>query len=733
MSAPKIAQIALDNPLRTLFDYLVPDHLSAHLVPGCRVWVPFGRRRLIGIFIQFVDHSDIQLKKLKSLQQIIDELPVFDAQTLALLTWAASYYHYSLGAALFTALPPALRKAATRAQLSEYCWLVNPFSMSALKRAPRQQAIYAWCQQQKRSMIPHDQLIQQFPDSQAALKALADKGYLTRQEMALQMSPAASVDSQTLTLSEAQRQVSEQLLSRLDHFNTTLLEGVTGSGKTEVYFSLIERVLRMPASQVLILVPEIGLTPQLLARVKKHFSTEIGVLHSNISEKQRLSIWLKISQGAIRIVIGTRLSVFTPMPQLKLIIIDEEHDASFKQQEGFMYHARDVAIYRAKQADIPVILGSATPSFESLHNVSVDKYNHLPLAQRAHAGQLPVIHTCDMRNQPANAILSSTLTSAMQQHLANNKQVILFLNRRGYAPALFCHDCGWIAQCPRCDANMTYHATRASLICHHCDYQMHKPDTCADCQSSNLILLGHGTQRIEEVLQAEFADYSHIRLDRDSTRNKGSMENILQDIQAHKYQIIIGTQLLSKGHDFPDVSLVGILDIDYGIYSADYRAMERSAQLLIQVAGRAGRRQTQGEVFVQTHNPDHPLLNVLINENYSQFAQQALKTRAEYQLPPYTCHVSLRARATDSQNVHTFLTQARSIAADYLPDQISVQGPITPIMEKKAGQYRAFLILTRPQRGMFYEQIQHWIHQVSAFPAAKRVHWTIDVDPIDAN
>ncbi len=733
MSAPKLARIALDNPLRTLFDYLVPDHLSAHLVPGCRVWVPFGKRRLIGIFIQFTEHSDIELKKLKSLQQVIDEPPVFDAQVLALLTWAAGYYHYSLGAALFTALPPALRKAATHAQLYQSCWLINPLPASALQRAPKQQAIYAWCQQQQQYMIPHDQLKQQFPDSQSALKALSDKGYLTRQEIALQISPATSIDSQALTLSDAQAQVSKQLQSQLEHFNTTLLEGVTGSGKTEVYFSVMDTVLRQPASQILILVPEIGLTPQLLARVEKQFSCEIGVLHSHMSDKQRLSTWLKISRGCLRIVIGTRLAVFTPMPQLKLIIIDEEHDASFKQQEGFLYHARDVAIYRAKQADIPVILGSATPSFESLHNVSIDKFHHLRLTQRAQAGQLPVIHTCDMRNQPAKAILSSTLTRAMQQHLARNKQVILFLNRRGYAPALFCHDCGWIARCPRCDANMTYHATRASLYCHHCDTQMHKPDLCADCQSSNLILLGHGTQRIEEVLQEQFADYSCIRLDRDSTRNKGSMEHILHAIHAHQYQIIIGTQLLSKGHDFPDVSLVGILDIDYGIYSADFRAMERSAQLLIQVAGRAGRRQTQGEVYVQTHNPDHPLLNLLIGADYARYAQEALKTRAEYQLPPYSYHVSLRARATDSQNVHTFLNQAKAIAHDHLSDQISVQGPIIPIMEKKAGQYRAFLLLTRPQRSMLSEQIQHWIERISALPAARRVHWTVDVDPIDAH
>ena len=733
MNTPKFARIALDNPLRTLFDYRIPAHLSAQLVPGCRVWVPFGKRRLIGIFIQFTQHSDIPSKKLKSLQQVIDEPPVFDPQILALLTWAAGYYHYSLGAALFTALPPALRKAETRAQLSHSCWLINSLPDSALQRAPKQQAIYAWCQQQQQATIAHDQLKQQFPDSQSALKALSDKGYLTRQEIALPMSPPACVDSQALTLSNAQAQLSEQLQRQLEHFNTTLLEGVTGSGKTEVYFSVMETVLRAPASQILILVPEIGLTPQLLARVEKQFSCEIGVLHSNMSDQQRVSTWLKISRGRLRIVIGTRLAVFTPMPQLKLIIIDEEHDASFKQQEGFVYHARDVAIYRAKQADIPIILGSATPSFESLHNVRSNKFHHLRLTQRAQAGQLPVIHTCDMRNQPAAAILSSTLTRAMQHHLAQNKQVILFLNRRGYAPTLFCHDCGWIARCPRCDANLTYHATRASLYCHHCDTQAPKPDLCGDCQSSNLILLGHGTQRIEHVLQQQFADYSCIRLDRDSTRSKGSMESILHDIHSHKYQIIIGTQLLAKGHDFPDVSLVGILDIDYGIYSADFRAMERSAQLLIQVAGRAGRRQTQGEVYVQTYNPDHPLLNLLIKTDYAQYAQQALKIRADYQLPPYSYHMALRARATDSQNVHTFLNQAKSIAADYLPAQISIQGPIIPVMEKKAGQYRAFLLLIRPQRGMLSEQIQHWIDQISTLPAARRVHWTIDVDPIDAH
>lgn len=731
MTTTSLAQIALDNPLRKLFDYQIPTELHAQLTPGCRVLVPFGRRMLTGIFIQFTDNSSVPTQKLKQIEAVIDQAPLFNHETLQLIMWAAHYYHTALGCALFTALPPALRKADTHGYLHET--YISPAQSDAekLQRAPKQKAIFTWLLQQPSHAVTQSELQQTFPNSRNAMQSLIEKGYIKSETRVLPSQSQHPIDSHPLSLTPAQSSISEDLLSRLKDFNPSLLEGVTGSGKTEIYFSLIEKVLQTAASQILILVPEIGLTPQLQLRLQQHFSTEIGLLHSNIAETTRYKTWLKISRGDIRIVLGTRLAVFTPMPQLKMIIVDEEHDPSFKQQEGFLYHARDVAIYRAKQNNIPIVLGSATPSFESLHNVSIQKYHHLQLTQRVFSDQLPSIHISDMRAQSTGQILSRPLIDAMQRHLSQGKQVILFLNRRGYAPALYCHDCGWVAKCPRCDSNMTYHSTHNKLICHHCDYRMPKPSICGECQSSNVLLLGHGTQRIEEMLEQAFPNHAHIRLDRDSTRRKGSMEAMLNDIHQHKYQIIIGTQILSKGHDFPDVTLVGVLDIDYGIYSHDFRAMERSAQLLMQVAGRAGRRDVRGEVFVQTHNPDHPLLTTLIQKDYARFAQQAMSSRKEYQLPPYVYHIILRVRAGHLEAVQAFLIQAKNAAHDMLPKEIKIQGPIIPAMEKKAGQYRAFLLLTRTQRGQYARPINAWIEHLSQQKNANRVHWSVDVDPIE--
>ena len=478
-------------------------------------------------------------------------------------------------------------------------------------------------------------------------------------------------------------------------------------------------------------MPEIGLTPQLYDRLKKYFGITIGLLHSNITEKQRKQTWLDISKGKIRIILGTRLAVFTPIPHLKLIVVDEEHDASLKQQEGFVYHARDVAIFRAKQLSIPIILGSATPSFESIHNANQKKFEHLQLTKRAQSDLMPKIQFADMRTERAGTILSNSLRQAMQTHLQAGKQIILFLNRRGYAPALLCHDCGWVAKCTRCDANMTYHSQSNKLVCHHCDSSKHTLKQCPQCDSNNLIMVGHGTQRIEEELSQTFPNYSAIRLDRDITRRKGALEKILAEIHQLKHQIIIGTQILSKGHDFPDVSLVGILDIDYGIHSTDFRAMERCAQLLIQVAGRSGRRSIQGEVFVQTHTPDHPLLQTLLHSGYPTFATQALESRETWKLPPYSHHIAIRARCQNNTDLFVFLEKIADIAHQMLPKQVSVQGPIVPSMEKKAGQFRAFLLLVANQRGLFSQSIESFLNTIETLSESRKVRWSIDVDPID--
>lgn len=731
MTSKKFAQVGIDSPLRRVFDYRIPDSL-AQLQPGYRVLIPFGKRTLTGIVIKLIESPSIDPERVKHIQASLDDYAIFDAESFSLICWAAGYYQYPLGSALFSALPPALRKAKNNESTpsTEFKWRAIQASEDSLTRAPKQASIYAWILQHEQGVEP-GQLRDQFPGSNAAIKALEQRGLIEPVDIIQTKEDTTVFEVTAPELTKDQHHVSQCILSTLNKFAVHLLEGVTGSGKTEVYFSVILQALQSDDAQVLILVPEIGLTPQLYDRLNNHFGITIGLLHSNITEKQRKQTWLDISAGKIRIILGTRLAVFTPIPHLKLIVVDEEHDASLKQQEGFVYHARDVAIYRAKQLSIPIVLGSATPSFESIHNVNQNKFEHLQLTKRAQSDLMPKIQFADMRTEQAGTILSSPLRKAMQTHLQAGKQVILFLNRRGYAPALLCHDCGWVAKCTRCDANMTYHSQSNKLICHHCDSIKSTPKQCPQCDSNNMIMIGHGTQRIEEELSQQFSNYSAIRLDRDITRRKGALEKILTDIHQLKHQIIIGTQILAKGHDFPDVSLVGILDIDYGIHSTDFRAMERCAQLLIQVAGRSGRRSVQGEVFVQTHTPDHPLLQTLLHKGYPSFATQALESRETWRLPPYSHHIAIRARSQNNDDLFVFLEKIAAIARQMLPEQVSIQGPIVPAMEKKAGQFRAFLLLVADHRGSFSRSIESYLNHIDTVSESRKVRWSIDVDPID--
>jgi primosomal protein N' (replication factor Y) len=728
---PRIAQVALDTPLRTLFDYLIPEDAQVIKV-GQRVKVPFGRRQMLGVVIRLQTTSSVNPTALRSITEIIDRDPLFDQHTIGLIEWAAAYYQYPFGQAIFSSLPPALRKISKQPpkKPTELFWTANEHVSEKLKRARRQAEIYQWLLGFPGG-VSQAHLLNQFPRCQVLLKRLQERGLIQADHREIEASSVAFTTTERLPLTQAQQQVCEQISSQLNAYSTHLLEGVTGSGKTEVYFYLIEKVLREADAQILIVVPEIGLTPQLYNRLYKYFTQPIGVLHSNISERQRGETWLKIQSGEVRIVLGTRLAVFTPMPRLKLIVVDEEHDASLKQQEGFLYHARDVAIYRARLLNIPIILGSATPSFESLSNVENNKFQHLQLHSRVHKVQLPAMKLVDMRSEKATTILSNTLRLAMHRHLEQGNQVILFLNRRGYAPALICHACGWAAQCSQCDVNMTLHTQKNKLICHHCDHAKRVPDSCPDCQASSFIPVGHGTQRVEEVLAQEFPDYRQIRLDRDATRKKGYLQEALEGIRDNKYQIILGTQMLSKGHDFSKVSLVGVLDIDYGIYSADFRALEKTAQLLVQVAGRSGRRQQRGEVLVQTHAPDHPMLHTLLSEGYSGFSKAALQMRKQMNLPPYAYHISLRVRAASQQQAFDFLHHAKNHTQQYFSRQIQILGPVSANMEKRAGQYRAFITLVSPKRGALSRNFAAWLNNIEKIKTHRSLHWSIDVDPID--
>jgi len=521
----------------------------------------------------------------------------------------------------------------------------------------------------------------------------------------------------------------DSIIDSLGQYMTYLLEGVTGSGKTEVYLHCIEACIKQ-GRQALVLIPEIGLTPQMIQRFSKRLSGRIGVLHSGLSDSERLQTWLAARSGELDVVLGTRSAIFTAMKDIGLIIVDEEHDASYKQQDSFRYSARDLAIWRASQNNSPIVLGSATPSLESLSNTERDRYQKLSLTQRAGNAIPPQLKLLDMRSQPIEEGLSHRLLQVMKTHLDNDQQVLLFLNRRGFSPTLMCHDCGWMAHCPRCETNMTYHHSDKRLRCHHCGSDRRAEHTCGNCQSENLLNIGTGTERIEVALQERFEDVEVIRIDRDTTRRKGSLEKLLQKVQHGKRQILIGTQMLAKGHHFPNVTMVGIIDADQGLHSPEFRAPERMAQLILQVAGRAGRAEQPGEVYIQTHHPDHPQVLTLIQSGYPEFARQLLAERKEVGLPPYTAMAIFRAEAVDRHSPQDFLQQVRDCLAQSANAQIQLYGAMPAPMEKRAGRFRSQLIVQASSRAGLQAFLASGLEQIENIKASK-VRWSLDVDPID--
>ena len=515
-----------------------------------------------------------------------------------------------------------------------------------------------------------------------------------------------------------------------------MLNGVTGSGKTEVYLQAIESVLNQ-GKQVLVLVPEIGLTPQTIQRFKARFHVEIDALHSNLNETERLNAWLRAKNGESAIVIGTRSALFTQFADLGMIIIDEEHDSSFKQQEGWRYHARDLAILRAKNLQIPIILGSATPSLESIQNAKSGKYVELTLSARAGGSQNVKHQVIDLKTQRVNAGLSDSLLAMMQKHLSQGNQVMLFLNRRGFAPVLLCHECGWMCECEACEKPYTYHQKQRVLRCHHCAAQKVVPRQCGHCGSTNLVTTGVGTEQLEQVLAEKFPDYQISRIDRDSTARKGSLEAELQAIRQGKSQILIGTQMLAKGHHFPNVTLVAIVNVDSALFSIDFRSEERLAQLYLQVAGRAGRAEKPGEVVLQTHYPDHPLLKVLLNEGYEAFAQSALKLRQTMQLPPFCAQALFRATGKNNEQIVNFL-QNLTAYFQQKTVELGLQGmqilpPFSAPIPKKAGAYRWLLLIQHSSRRLLQQLLAQFEQDKANFAIPSSIRLSLDVDPLEWN
>lgn len=657
-----VAHVALPVPLPRTFDYLLPEGMPVKA--GCRVRVPFGKQERIGIVTAVSERSELPLDELKPVAEVLDAEPVFSASVWRLLLWAADYYHHPIGDVLFHALPIVLRQGKPASAAPMWYWFATEqgqaVDINSLKRSPKQQQALAALRQGK--IWRHQVAELEFND--AALQALRGKGLA---ELASEAPAIAdwrtsfSVPGERLRLNTEQATAVGAIHSASDSFSAWLLAGITGSGKTEVYLSVLENVLAQ-GRQALVMVPEIGLTPQTIARFRHRFSAPVEVLHSGLNDSERLSAWLKAKNGEAAIVIGTRSSLFTPFKDLGVIVIDEEHDSSYKQQEGWRYHARDLAVWRAHSEQIPIILGSATPALETLHNVRQGKYRQLKLTKRAGNARPAQQHVLDLKGQQLQAGLSPALIGRMRQHLQADNQVILFLNRRGFAPALLCHDCGWIAECPRCDSYYTLHQAQHHLRCHHCDSQRPIPRQCPSCGSTHLVPVGLGTEQLEQALGPLFPDIPISRIDRDTTSRKGALEQYLADVNRGGARILIGTQMLAKGHHFPDVTLVSLLDVDGALFSADFRSAERFAQLYTQVSGRAGRAGKQGEVILQTHHPEHPLLQTLLYKGYDAFAEQALAERQSMQLPPWTSHVLIRAEDHNPAGAAFFTTAAQPAA-----------------------------------------------------------------------
>lgn len=726
-----ILRVAVPSPLRRHFDYLLPDHLTPP-APGTRVRVPFGKRSVVAWVVDTAADSEVPKEKLRPIADILDATPLLAADILQLLRWGADYYHHPIGEVIHTAVPVGLRQGRVAQVEGDLLYRISDsgrqVSAESLKRAPRQRELLQLLA--AHGPMNAAALGERFPRWPAVMRELKKKSWVTLQRAERRKAPPAAARVPEPNLTDAQRHAVDQLGALASGFHCVLLHGVTGSGKTEVYLQTIATVLER-GDQVLVLVPEIGLTPQLIERFRARFAAPMVVMHSGLSETERLDAWLAARDGRASIVIGTRSAVFVPLPRLALIVVDEEHDLSYKQQDGFRYSARDLAVVRARQRAAVVVLGSATPSLESLHNARLGRYQMISLPERATRVPMPRVHLLDLRRLAVDAGLSPPLLEAVDRCLQRGEQSLLFLNRRGYAPVLMCHACGWLAPCQRCDARLTLHRRRARLVCHHCGAESSPPSQCPACGSEVLHGIGEGTERIEDVLAKRFPHARIERIDRDSTRRKGELETKLKRAQRGEADILVGTQMLAKGHDLPNLTLVGVVNADQGLYSVDFRAAEHLFQRIAQVAGRAGRAQKTGEVLIQTHHPDHPLYAALTRHDYLGFADFALAEREQAGYPPAAYLAVLRAETPKAGEALTFLGSARELGRALGVPGVQLQDPVPSVMERRAGRYRAQLLVQAQQRAPLHQFLSAWLAELETQPAAKKVRWSLDVDPLD--
>ena len=734
----RVLRVAVPGPLRRWFEYLPPPEAqgcdSPRLMPGMRVKVPFGGSVRIGVILETADEPEIELGRLREVTERLDEEPSIPPPLLRLLTWAADYYHHPIGDVIRTALPVGLRRARP-ATPAVQAWRLTGTAASSrdLARAPRQAAVIAALEDVARKggePCLDETRLASIPNWRPAMRALARKGWV---EGFAATPPPASGASKLAAPNESQVRAIDAIAAAAGSFHPFLLDGVTGSGKTEVYLTVIDRLVRAGAGgeQALVLVPEIGLTPQLVARFREALPGPISVMHSGMSGGERLRSWEAARSGACRVVIGTRSAIFTPLLRPAVIVVDEEHDPSYKQQEGFRYSARDLALMRGSIEGIPVVLGSATPSLETMHLAAAGRCRRLQLAERAAGARMPQIMLHDVRRRPLVAGLSERLLAAVDERLQRREQTLLFVNRRGFAPVVLCHDCGEAIECRHCDSRLVLHRADRRLRCHHCGAEESIPVRCAGCGSPDLVSVGSGTQRLAEGLADHFPAARVLRVDRDSTRRRGELDRIVRAARDGAADILVGTQMLAKGHDFPRVTLVGVVDADAGLLSPDFRAPERVAQLITQVAGRAGRGALAGEVIVQTRRPRHPLLNALVRDGYPAFAAEALAERDEVRLPPFARLVLLRAEASARAASTGFLATARGLAGELHRPGVEVMGPVPAPMERQGGRYRAQLLLRSASRTSLQAFLRPWVERLAGVRPPPGLRWSLDVDPIE--
>ena len=718
--------VALPVPLSQAFDYLLPVE-PVTLLPGMRVSVPFGSRQMIGLVVEAPRRVEGDAQRYKRITKVLDASPVAPVDWLDALRWAASYYQHPLGEVIAAALPAALREdRAITLRQSRRLTLTELGQQAVLTLPPRSRHLRDSLLQLATTplTLEHGQAV---PGFDAAQRRRALKLGWIAETTALPPLPR-------IATGPALTAVQQQALAALREtkgFAVSLLEGVTGSGKTELYLQLAEEALAR-GRQVLVLCPEIGLTPQLTERFRSRFGPVVAGFHSGMGDADRAQAWLAIRENHARILVGTRSAVFAPFANLGLVIVDEEHDASYKQQEGFRYHARDLALVRAKSADAAVVLGSATPALETLANAKAGRYRQVRLSERVHAVAPPVAQVIDVNHYPTQHGLSEPLVAAIERHLVAGGQALLFINRRGYAPTLLCDTCHWIAPCPRCDARLNLHRGEGALRCHHCGYVARPPRECPSCGGKQLVPVGEGAERVEEALKNRFPGRRIERFDTDRLRAAGKLEALLDDVHARRVDVLVGTQMLAKGHDFPALSLVGVVNADQALFSSDFRALERLGQLLTQVAGRAGRSATSpiaAEVLIQTREPKHPSLVALLRDGYGALAETLLRERADAGLPPAAHLALLRVEAADRGKAEAFLNAAKAV----FPNTRSVQllGPAPAPMERRDGRARAQLLLTSTLRPAMQRALTAWLPHVAKLPGAKALRWSIDVDPVD--